>query len=95
MVDVLANDSDPDGEDLEVLGLSTTCGGTVSEDFGLVTLALSVSGLAQDCTITYQVRDESGGSATGTVTIRDATGFIFADGFESGDTSQWTEGGGP
>ena len=41
VVDVLANDSEPDGEALTVGSLSTTCPGTVSEDLGLMTLTVS------------------------------------------------------
>jgi hypothetical protein len=90
VVDVLANDADADGEALEVFGLSSTCPGSVTEEFGVVKLVMSVTSLASDCTITYQVRDEAGWTATGTVTVRDATG-IFSDSFESGDLSDWSE----
>jgi hypothetical protein len=90
VVDVLANDADVDGEALEVFGLATTCPGSATEEFGVVTLAMSVIRLESDCTITYQVRDEAGFTATSTVTVRDATG-IFSDSFESGDLSDWSE----
>ena len=89
VVDVLANDSDADGEALEVFGLTTTCGAPVREDFGVVTLDLNASGLKSKCTIGYQVRDERGATAAGTVTVRDAT-EIFSDGFESGDLANWS-----
>ena len=89
IVDVLANDSEPDGEALTVGSLSTTCAGSLAEGFGLVTL--TVTGPFSDCTISYQITDESGNSASGTVTVRDGT-TIFLDGFESGDLSRWSIG---
>jgi len=91
-VDVLANDSEPDGEALSVAILSTTCNGSAAEDLGLVTMAPASAG-AQDCTISYRVMDERGLAATATVTITKAAA-IFADGFESGDTLRWSEEGG-
>jgi hypothetical protein len=87
VVDVLANDSD-DGEALAVGNLTTTCSGTVSEDFGLVTL--TVAGFSGDCSIGYRVTDEGGLFDTATVSIADGTG-IFEDGFETGDASRWNE----
>ena len=89
IIDVLANDSEPDGEALTVGRLTTTCAGSLAEDFGLVTL--TVSGTFSECTISYQITDESGNSATGTVTVQDGTS-IFLDGFESGDLSRWSIG---
>jgi hypothetical protein len=86
VVDVLANDS-ADGEALAVSNLSTTCLGTLSEDFGLVTL--TVAGFSGDCSIGYRVTDEGGLFDTATVSVLDGTG-IFTDSFESGDTSRWS-----
>ena len=88
VVDVLANDSEPDGEALTVGSLSTTCPGTVSEDLGLVTLFVSGE-MPEECMISYEITDERGASATASVTVEDNT-EIFSDGFESGDTSLWT-----
>jgi len=88
VVDVLANDLEPDGEALAVTPLSTTCSGTLSEDLGLVTLA--VSSFSAECTISYRITDESGASDTVTVSVLDGT-EIFAGGFETGDTSRWSE----
>ncbi|MEE8524451.1 MAG: cadherin-like domain-containing protein, partial [Thermoanaerobaculia bacterium] len=82
VVDVLANDVEPDGEALTIDNLSTTCTGTVSEDLGLVTL--TVTGFSGDCTIGYRINDESGGSDSATVSILDGT-EVFVDGFETGD----------
>ncbi len=91
VVDVLANDIEPDGEALTLDNLSTTCTGTVSEDLGLVTL--TVTGFSGDCAIGYRITDESGGTDTATVTVSGAT-EIFADGFETGDTSRWASAAG-
>jgi hypothetical protein len=88
VVDVLGNDSEPDGEALAVGNLTTTCSGTVSEDLGLVTL--TVAGFSGDCAIGYRVTDENGLSDTATVSVLDGTG-IFEDGFETGDASRWNE----
>jgi hypothetical protein len=88
VADVLGNDSELDGEALAVSNLSTTCLGTLSEDFGLVTL--TVAGFSGDCSIGYRVTDEGGLFDTATVSIADGTG-IFEDGFETGDASRWNE----
>ena len=88
VVDVLANDTEPDGEALTVTGLSTTCNGTVAADLGLVTMTPTVPGV-ENCTISYRARDERGlTSATATVSIT-ISAAIFADGFETGDSSRW------
>ncbi len=86
VIDVLANDLEPDGEVLTVGNLSTTCAGTVSEDFGLVTLTLA--SFSEECSIQYRITDESGRFDTATVTVADGT-RIFLDDFESGDPSRW------
>ncbi len=89
VIDVLANDMEPDGEALTVTVLSTTCGGMVSEDFGLVSLEPSAP-TSEECTIAYQIADTQGASAVATISVRD-TGLLFKDDFESGDTSAWEE----
>lgn len=87
VIDVLANDLEPDGEALTVTSVSTTCAGTVSEDFALVSLVPAAPS-SEECQISYQVEDERGATASATVAVRSA-GVIFQDGFESGDTSAW------
>ena len=89
-VDVLANDLEPDGEALTVTSVATTCNGTVSEDFGVVTMVPS-SVIAEQCTISYDVADERGGSSSATVFVA-SSGLLFKDGFETGDVSAWDEG---
>ena len=89
VVDVLANDVEPDGEALTVVSVATTCAGTLSEGFGLISLQPPTP-VAEDCTIDYQVEDENGNPASATVTVI-STGLLFEDGFETGDTSGWPE----
>ena len=90
VVDVLANDVEPDGEALAVDMLSTTCPGTLSEDFGLVTW--TGTNITSDCTISYRITDEDQNTDVGIVQVSipaDAT-IIFIDGFEAGDVSGWS-----
>ena len=92
LIDVLANDSDPDGQGLTVALLSESCPGSVSVDFELLTLTPSAP-LSSDCTISYSVTDEGGLSATAAVQVRAASApaEIFSDDFESGGVSAWSE----
>ncbi len=87
LIDVLANDHEPDGEALAVTSVTSDCGGTLSHDLGLISL-LPPAAVSQDCTIDYDVEDEQGNPASATVFVR-FTGLVFEDGFESGDTSAW------
>jgi len=89
-VDVLANDSDPDGDALSVIVVGWTCHGTVEEDLGLVTLHPDPT-RAEDCTISYRLTDERGGLSDTVAVEVQAVTAIFADGFESADVSAWSE----
>ncbi len=91
LIDVLANDVEPDGEAMTVTTGTTTCDGAVSEDFGLVSLEPAVPGEPEVCEISYQVADEQGNTASATVFVS-LSPLIFQDGFESGDTSVWSAG---
>ena len=88
LIDVLANDSDPDGEILTASVVSDTCPGTVTVDFDLLRFDPQGS-LASGCAITYEVRDERGATDRGTAQVNLLPGFIFGDSFESGSLSQW------
>ncbi len=87
VIDVLANDDEPDGEALTVTSVSTTCDGTVNEAFGLVSLAPTTP-TPEACTIAYQIEDEQANQANATVFVH-LPDLVFQDGFESGDTSAW------
>ena len=87
VVDVLANDSDADGEALEIYGLSG-CSGTLAVEFGVVTLTPD-QGAPEACTITYSIRDEDGNSSTATVTVNNSARLLFRDDCELGDDSRW------
>ena len=87
LVDVLSNDSDPEGQALTVSVVGTTCPGSATVDFDLVTLTPAPR-LTEDCVITYRVTDEGGLFDTGTVTVA-LIDSIFSDDFETGDTSGW------
>lgn len=91
-VDVLANDSEPDGEATEIHSLATTCAiqaGSLKSDFGLVTLVPAV-GTPETCVITYRLRDETNNnSATATVTVSAPSDLIFRDDAELGNNSRW------
>lgn len=94
LIDILANDADPDGEAMTPLLVGGTCAtvGTVSLLLDLVQFTPPSMGLASPCTITYTVADESGNtSSLGVVTVTNTTVPLFVDSFESGDTSAWSE----
>lgn len=89
LVDVLGNDTDPEGQALSVSVTGTTCPGTAAVEFDLVAFTPQ-SQLTRDCTIIYRITDEEGMSDTGVVTVTvEFEAGIFSDGFESGDTSKW------
>lgn len=95
VVDVLANDGDADGEALVVtVGGSgpscATCQGTITVIQGLIRFEPSSTRPAA-CTICYSITDENGESAAASVTITAGALALFADGFESRDTSEWSE----
>ncbi len=93
LIDVLANDSDVDGQALAVTLNGGSClnVGTATVDFELVHFAPDNT-LDADCTLDYTVTDEGGLSAQATVNVSAETpeGLIYFDGFETGDTSAWS-----
>lgn len=88
VVDVLANDSDADGEALEIYGLSSSCSGTLAVAFGVVIL-IPDQGAPEACTITYSIRDEDNNSSTATVTVNNSAKLLFRDDCELGNDSRW------
>lgn len=93
VIDVLANDTDADGDLLEVIVVTETCPGAVTVDeFELVHFTPS-SPLTSGCTITYDARDITGATNRATVTVSAASPpnpDVFADDFETGNASRWT-----
>jgi hypothetical protein len=83
-IDLLANDSDPDGDPLTIINLTQPASGVVNQSGGLVTYT-PASGFSGNVTFTYQVDDSGGGIsqvATVTVTVAaqpTATGLLFTD----------------
>lgn len=67
-VDVLANDSDPDGDPLTVASVGDPPGGTASTD-GTTVVYTPDPGFTGADTFDYEIRDPSGAPATATVTI--------------------------
>ena len=91
VVDVLANDSDAEGQELSLSLDGSTCPGSAEFDaFGLLSLTLP-SILGVDCTATYTATNIAGLSNTGTVRIRSTE--LFKDSFESGNSSAWSTSG--
>lgn len=73
-IDVLANDTDPDGDDKSITSIDSILGGSaVIEDNKIVYTAGSLPG---EFSLTYTVEDEHGNSDIGTVII---TIFAFND----------------
>ena len=68
-INVLANDSDPDGDPLEVVGVTQGANGEVAvNDDGTVTYT-PVAGFDGSDSFTYTIDDDHGGQATGSVTV--------------------------
>ena len=68
-IDVLANDSDPDGDDLTVQSFTQPANGTVVENAdGTLTYTLN-AGFEGEDTFTYTITDGNGGTDTATVKV--------------------------
>jgi RHS repeat-associated protein len=68
-IPVLANDSDADGDTLTVTGNSTAGHGTVSRNGNILSYTVQNGYTGKD-SFTYNVSDNHGGSAVGTVTVK-------------------------
>ena len=91
VIDVLANDTDPNGQALTLVVVGDNCQGTATADHDLLRFDPQGKHLPSDCLISYQVRDESGAvSALRTIQITAAGILIFEDGFETGDMGAWS-----
>ena len=81
VVDVLGNDTDPDGDTLSVVGTPTSDDGTVEvNDDGTITFTPN-DGFTGDATINYEITDGNGGNDTAvvTVTVADNTDPVAVD----------------
>jgi len=67
-IDVLVNDSDPDGDTLEVTAATSADGAVVINDDGTITFT-PAAGFTGPATISYTIDDGNGGTGTGTVTV--------------------------
>ncbi|RIK36278.1 MAG: hypothetical protein DCC55_27780 [Chloroflexi bacterium] len=67
-IDVLANDSDPDGDALTIASVTPPTNGTAVVENGRVVYTPNASFVGSD-SFTYTITDGKGGSATATVTI--------------------------
>ena len=68
MIDVLANDTDPDGDALRITGTSTATNGTVQIVDNKIVYTPIKDFVGQD-TFTYTITDDNGGTDTATVTV--------------------------
>ena len=68
MIDVLSNDSDPDGDTLTITGVTQPQHGTVTYTGQAVTYTGNRAWKGTD-TFTYTISDGNGGTATATVTV--------------------------
>ena len=68
LVDVLANDSDPDGDAISLIAAQGAAHGTVALQSGRV-LYTPTSGYTGSDTFSYQIRDARGATATGSVSV--------------------------
>ena len=68
VIDVLANDSDPDNDTLTITSVSTPGNGTASLTTGGISYS-PAAGFSGTDSFTYTISDGNGGSATATVTV--------------------------
>ena len=84
VIDVLANDSDPEGDTLVITGTSTSTDGTVSINPDGTLTFVANPGFIGDTEFSYTVEDGNGGSATGIVTVTVNPPGTGPDGIVSG-----------
>ena len=86
---VLDNDSDADGDSLNATLVRDAQHGTVNLDPDGSFIYTPTGGFSGIDTFTYRAEDASSQSAETTVSVRVGI-LVFADGFESGDTTMWS-----
>jgi outer membrane protein OmpA-like peptidoglycan-associated protein len=67
-IDVLANDTDPDGDTLSLVAVGTAAHGSASINAGVVTYT-PAAGYSGSDSFSYTIRDQHGSTANGTVTV--------------------------
>jgi hypothetical protein len=72
--ELLANDSDPDGDSLALVSFTQPTGGTVTQPEPNRLVFTPASGFFGDATFTYTIRDPAGLTATANVTVTVASG---------------------
>ena len=90
-VDVLANDTEPDGELMTLAVTGGTCfaAGSVTVEDNLVRFLPSPA-VPSGCTVNYSATDFQGNSDSATLTFAPLSiDLIFADNFETGTTGAW------
>ncbi len=90
-IDVLANDSDPDGDPLTVASVSSPAAGTATTDGTTVTYTPPANWSGSD-TFDYTVDDGSGGTATAGVTVTVTPAATNQDPVAVDDTATTVEG---
>jgi hypothetical protein len=94
ITNLLANDSDPDGDALSIAGVSQGSGGSATLGANNAVTFTPAAGFTGNATFTYSLSDGRGGSATGavTVTVTPAaplpTGLVLALNFDEGTGTQ-------
>jgi Bacterial Ig domain len=81
-IDVLANDTDPEGQALNITGSSNGSNGTVTCSSSGCTYTPNANFVGTD-SFTYTISDGNGGSATGTVTVVISAPTIMANSDEA------------
>ncbi len=97
-ITVLANDSDPDGDPLEVVGVTQGANGEVALNHDGTVTYTPAEGFDGTDSFTYTIDDDHGGQATGTVTVTvlanagvvvDGTLYIVQNNFPEGVMAAW------
>lgn len=95
LIDVLANDSDPDGDPLSFVSIGTAANGTISVVGTQLVYTPNVGFTGSD-SFTYTIGDGNGGTATATVTLNVMPGVVPpTPPFNQSDVTFYAIGAGP
>jgi hypothetical protein len=93
VVDVLANDYDLDGDELNLTVLSGhSCTGDSVTTEGSLIRVVHANQAPRDCLISYRITDTDGHSSTSQLHLVPNFLPLFSDGFETGNISRWAVG---